>query len=120
VKPLVNITPAGLKRFFWQNIICRFRVPRKITVENAKQLDCHIFKDFWHQMGVEAAFASMYHPQSNGTVEKSNALIFLAIKKMLEGQPKGKWVEELPRAVWRHNTSICRATNFTPFRLLYG
>jgi hypothetical protein len=35
-KPLVNIAAAGLKRFFWQNIICHFGVPRKITVDNAK------------------------------------------------------------------------------------
>jgi hypothetical protein len=35
-KPLVNITVAGLKRFFWQNIIWRFGVPREITVNNAK------------------------------------------------------------------------------------
>jgi hypothetical protein len=27
-KPLVNIVAVGLKRFFWQNIICRFGVPR--------------------------------------------------------------------------------------------
>jgi hypothetical protein len=50
-KPLVNIVAAGLKRFFWQNIICLFRVPKKIIVDNAKQFDYHIFKDFWHQMG---------------------------------------------------------------------
>jgi hypothetical protein len=35
-------------------------------------------------MGVEAAFASMYHPQSNGAVEKAITLIFSAIKKILE------------------------------------
>jgi hypothetical protein len=64
-KPLVNIAAAGLKRFFCQNIICYFGVPRKITVDNAKQSDYHIFKDFCHQMGIEAAFASVYHPQSN-------------------------------------------------------
>jgi hypothetical protein len=28
-KPLVNIAAAELKRFFWQNVICHFRVPRK-------------------------------------------------------------------------------------------
>jgi hypothetical protein len=42
VKPLVNIAAAGLKRFFWWNIICRFGVPRKITVDNTKQFDCHM------------------------------------------------------------------------------
>jgi IS30 family transposase len=64
--------------------MCHFGVPRKITVDNAKQFDCHISKDFFHQMGVEATFASIYHPQSNGVVERVNALIFSAIKKILE------------------------------------
>jgi hypothetical protein len=71
-------------------------------------------------MGVEAAFTSVYHPQSNGAVEKAKTLIFSSIKEILEDQPKGKWAEEIPRAVWGHNTSICRAMKFTPFRLLYG
>jgi hypothetical protein len=119
VKPLVNIAAAGLKRFFWQNVICHFEVPRKITVNNTKQFDCHIFKDFCHQMGVEAAFVSVYHPQSNEVVEKVNALIFTTIKKILEDELKGKWVEELPSAVCSHNTSVCRAMKFTPFKLLY-
>jgi hypothetical protein len=26
----------------------------------------------------------------------------------------------MPRAVWSHNTMVCRATNFTPFWLLFG
>jgi hypothetical protein len=52
-------------------------------------------------------------------VERENTLIFTAIKKIIESQPKGKWAEELPRAVWSHNTSICRATKLTPFKLLY-
>jgi hypothetical protein len=58
-------------------------------------------------MGVKVAFTSVYHPKSNGAVEKANAIIFLAIKKILEDKPKGKWAEELPRAVWSHNTSVC-------------
>jgi hypothetical protein len=33
---------------------------------------------------------------------------------------RGKWAEELPRVVWSHNTTTSRATNFTPFKLLYG
>jgi hypothetical protein len=94
-------------------------VPRKITIDNAKQFDCHMIRDFYHQMGVEPAFTSVNQPQSNGAMERANALIFSAIKKILQDQSKGKWAEELPRAVWSHNTSISRATNFTPFKLLY-
>jgi hypothetical protein len=38
----------------------------------------------------------------------------------LEGEKKGKWVEVMPTTVWRHNTTVCRATNITPFWLMYG
>jgi hypothetical protein len=36
-KALVNITASTIQKFFWQNIICRFRVPRELTVDNGKQ-----------------------------------------------------------------------------------
>jgi hypothetical protein len=71
-------------------------------------------------MVVKPAFASVYHPQSNRVVKKVNTLIFIAVKKILENQPKGKWAEELLRAVWSRNTSIFRVTKFNPFKLLYG
>ena len=65
-------------------------------------------------------FASVYHPQSSGAVERTNGVIFTGIKKCLFDQKKGKWVDELPKVVWSHNTSETRTTKFTPFRLLYG
>ena len=65
-------------------------------------------------------FASVYHPQSNGAVERANGIIFSGIKKCLYDQKKGRWVDELPRVIWSHNTTQSRATGFSPFRLLYG
>jgi hypothetical protein len=47
-----------------------------------------MFKEFYHQVGTKVAFASMYHPQSNGVVERANALIFEAIKKIFEDEKK--------------------------------
>jgi hypothetical protein len=29
-------------------------------------------------------------------------------------------VDELPKVIWSHNTTVSRATGFTPFRLLFG
>jgi hypothetical protein len=62
----------------------------------------------------------MYHLQSNGVVERANGLIFSGIKKCLFDQKKGKWVDELPKVIWSHNTIVSRAMGFTPFRLLFG
>jgi hypothetical protein len=53
-------------------------------------------------------------------VERANSQIFEAIEKILEGEKKGKWAKVMPTVVWSHNTIVCRATNFTPFWLMYG
>jgi hypothetical protein len=89
-------------------------------VDNAKYFDNAMFKEYCQQIGTKVAFTSMYQPQSNGAVKKANCLIFQKMKKILEEEKKGKWVEVMPTTVWSHNITVCRATNFTPFRLMYG
>ena len=116
-KPFVNITSESVRKFFWQNIICRFGVPKELTVDNGKQFDSQHFREFCHSVGTKLLFASVYHLQSNGTVERANGIIFTAIKKCLFDQ---KWADELPKVIWSYNTFECMATKFTPFRLLYG
>jgi transposase InsO family protein len=85
--------------FFWQNIICRFGVPRELTVDNGKQFDSYTFKEYCKSLGTHAKFSSVHHPQSNRAVERANGLIFLGIKKFLFDQKKGKWVDELSKVI---------------------
>jgi hypothetical protein len=54
-----------------------------------------MFKNFLHQIGMKVAFASVYHPQSNNVVERDNAFVFEAIKKILKCEKKGKWFEAM-------------------------
>jgi hypothetical protein len=68
-KPVTNISSTTIKKFFWQNVICRYGVPWHITVNNAKYFDNAMFKDFCQQVETKMAFPSVYHPQSNDAVE---------------------------------------------------
>jgi transposase InsO family protein len=70
-------------------------VPRELTVDNGKQFDCQDFREYYHRIRIKLRFASVYHPQSNGAVERANDQIFSAIKKCLFDQKKGKWADEL-------------------------
>jgi transposase InsO family protein len=97
--------------------VCRFGASR---VDNRKQFDSESFKDFCRSIGTKIAFASVYHPESNGAVERVNRIVFLAISKTLFNLHKGKWINELPKVMWSHNTIVYRTTGFTPFRLLYS
>jgi transposase InsO family protein len=117
---LATITSVTIQKFFWQNIVCRFSVPKAITVDNGTQFDAEAFKEFCDQIGMKIHFASVRHPESNGLVERANGIIMTGIIKLIFNQPRGKWPDELIKVLWSHNTTIIRSTGFTPFKLLFG
>jgi transposase InsO family protein len=119
-KPLEKITLVIVHKFFWQNIVCRFSVPKAITVDNGTQFDAETFKVFCDQIGTKIHFASVRHPESNRLVERANGIIMTGIMKLIFNQPSGKWPDELIKMVWSHNTTISRSTGFTLFKLLFG
>jgi hypothetical protein len=52
-KPLATIISATVQKFFWQNIVSRFGVPKAITVDNGTQFDAETFKDFYERIGTK-------------------------------------------------------------------
>jgi transposase InsO family protein len=119
-KPLATITSATVQKFFWQNIICRFGVPKAIIVDNGAQFDSKAFKTFYDQIGTKIHFASVRHLESNNLVERANGIIITRIMRSIFNLPKGKWPDELVKVVWNHNTVVSRSTSFTSFKLLFG
>ena len=119
-KPLATITFVIVQKFFWQNIVCRFGVPKAINMVNGTQFDAEAFKEFCEQIGTKIHFASVRHLESNRLVERANDIIMTGIMKLIFNQPRGKWPDELIKVMWSHNTTISRSTGFTPFKLLFG
>jgi transposase InsO family protein len=119
-KPLATITSVTVQKFFLQNIVYHFGVPKAITVDNGTQFDVNAFKEFCDRIGTKIHFASVRHPESNGLVERANGIIMTGIMKLIFNQPRGKWPDELIKVVWIHNTTISRSTGFTMFKLLFG
>jgi hypothetical protein len=76
-----TIKSKTAQKFFWQNIVCRFGVPSELTVDNSKQFDSQDFRDFCLSIGTKPVFASVYHPQSNGVVERANGIFLVPSRK---------------------------------------
>jgi hypothetical protein len=49
-KALATITSVTIQKFFRQNIICRFRVSKSITIDNSTQFDFEAFRAFCNQV----------------------------------------------------------------------
>ncbi|GJR42446.1 reverse transcriptase domain-containing protein [Tanacetum coccineum] len=89
-KPVATITGNQVKKFVWDNIVCRFGLPGEIVSNNGKQLCENPFKDWWE--GIKARLD-----------ERS---------KDLTG--------ELSHVLWAHHTMIKSSNGETPFSLTYG
>ncbi|KAM6551296.1 hypothetical protein CsatB_001104 [Cannabis sativa] len=118
-EPLSTITSKKVQDFIVKNIICRFRLPYKIVLDNGKQFDSQSFTDFCANHGFIKNFSAVAHPQANGQVEAVNKTLKDTLKKKLE-DTKGNWSEELPKFLWSYRTTEKTATGQTPFAMTYG
>ena len=85
---LATITKAKIQSFVWKNIICRFRIPMTIILDNGRQFNNQGFRDFCLNLGIRNQFSSPGHPQAIGQVEVMNQTLPKIIKAKL-GDAKG-------------------------------
>nr|GEW38135.1 hypothetical protein [Tanacetum cinerariifolium] len=118
-KAMATITGNQVKKFVWDNIVCRFGLPREIVSDNGKQFSDNPFKDWCEKLNITQRFASVKHSQSNGLIERANRSLGEGIKARLS-EGNTNWIEELPRVLWTHRTMINSCHGDTPFSLTYG
>nr|GEX99997.1 hypothetical protein [Tanacetum cinerariifolium] len=82
-KAVATITGGQVKKFVWDNIVCRFDIPSEIISDNGKQFADNPFKDWCDKLNITQRFASVKHPQSNGLVEMANRNLREGIKARL-------------------------------------
>ncbi|GJY21918.1 reverse transcriptase domain-containing protein [Tanacetum coccineum] len=87
-KPVATITGNQIKKFVWDNIVCRFGLPGEIISDNKKQFRDNTFKDWCKIMCICQCFASVKHPQANGLVERANRSLGEGIKARLNERSK--------------------------------
>ncbi|XP_026396226.1 uncharacterized protein LOC113290851 [Papaver somniferum] len=108
-----------VKRFIWENIVCRFGIPHELVLDNGKQFDSGVIKEFYENLNIHHKFSTPYYAQINGQAEVTNRVIMDNLKKRLE-KAKGKWTEEFPGVLWSYRTTPKRSTGFSTFTLAYG
>ncbi|XP_063950861.1 uncharacterized protein LOC135153043 [Daucus carota subsp. sativus] len=118
-KPLAKITTKQVAQFFWENIICRYGIPRVLVTDNGAQFNNPEFVGYCNDYSIELRFTSVAHPQANGQAKVANKIILDGLKKRVE-KAHGSWAEEILPILWAYRT-ICKvSTGATPFQLAYG
>ena len=79
----VKTAESGPEIEFISGVVHRYGVPHNIITDNDSNFTADEVKTWCTNLGIKLDYASVYHPQTNGQVERANGLIMSGIKPRL-------------------------------------
>ena len=114
--PIYDQEATTVARAFYNHWIARFGVPLRLTTDQGRQFESHLFKQLNRLIGSSHFHTTAYHPQANGMVERFHRQLKAAIKC----HQNDRWTETLPtvllgvRSAWKEDFQATAA------EMLYG
>lgn len=96
-----------------------FGIPESILSDNGTDFTSNLIKEVNNIFKIRHVFTSLYHPQSNGSLERSHHTLKEYLRDYLNSN-QTNWDEYIQFAMFTYNSHYHRATNFTPHELLFG
>jgi hypothetical protein len=120
-KPITKLSADRVVSFIC-DILHRFGFPNTIIMDLGSNFHLHQFWDFCERSAIKVKYVSVAHRRANGQVERANDMILDGLQKRLydENSKKGgKWINEISSVVWGLCTQPSKATEQSPFFLIY-
>jgi hypothetical protein len=108
---------------FLDKLVHHYGLPHRIITDLGSNFNNHQFWEYCENSGIDVRYVSVAHPRANGQVERANGMVLDALKKRLHDAANtkgGKWIKELPNALWGLRTQPSKPTGQSPYFLVYG
>ncbi|KAK5854605.1 hypothetical protein PBY51_004785 [Eleginops maclovinus] len=116
--PLRNISAKSVAQALF-HIISRVGIPKEILTDQGTSFMSRTLRELYELLGVRSIRTSVYHPQTDGLVERFNKTLKNMVRKFVHEDSRNwdKWLDPLLFAVREVPQS---STGFSPFELLFG
>jgi hypothetical protein len=122
VKP-VTCPKADKVLDFLDELVHHYGLPHCIITDLGSNFNTHQFWEYCENSRIDVRYVSVAHPWANGQVERANGMVLDAFKKRLHDAANtkgGKWINELPKALWGLRTQPTKPTGQSSYFLVYG
>ena len=99
--------------------VTRFGSPIRWGSDNGGEFKSHLIAALCKVYNIRKTYSLAFHPQSQGQCERKNRFIIQELSKRI-AQFGTDWVSQLKWLEWGYNVVPHTATNFSPFRLMFG
>lgn len=114
--PMVEQTAEAVATAFVTNWISRYGVPIRITTDQGRQFESHLFQQLNQLLGTKRFRTTAYHPQANRMIERFHR----TMKASLKCKDNVHWASELPLILLGLRSTVKEDINATPAEMLYG
>ena len=115
-----STTAAEAAKLHWDNVVKLHGVPSVIYSDRGTQFTSQFWRTLWGLTGTQLRYSTAYHPQTQGVVERMNAVIGQMLRCTLHEERAGNWDLLLPTVEMTINSLPNSSTGYSPFFLNYG
>ena len=116
--PIYDPKEAPIMRILRDHVFLVFGIPDTLTTDRGSNLTSKFAEDFLSSYRINHIRTCAYHPEGNGQTECFNRVLGTALAILSENREN--WDSYVRFIVYNYNVSKHRATQETPFYLLFG
>ncbi|KAL4088509.1 hypothetical protein QTP88_023603 [Uroleucon formosanum] len=104
---------------FVTQFVCLHGQPESLVTDCGTEFLSKVFKEVCKLLKISQTSTTPYHPQSNGSLERSHRTLGEYLRNYSGKNPQN-WDVYVPYAMYCHNSSVHTSTGFQPHEVVYG
>ncbi|MGL4849428.1 MAG: reverse transcriptase domain-containing protein, partial [Clostridium sp.] len=118
-RAIKNKSAKSIALFIIEEIFCRHGPPSQLLSDQGLEFLNKTVQQVCKMLNTKKTSTSSYHPQCNGTVERTNQTLIAKLAKFTDGRWE-EWDNFLYYALFAYRISVRTVSKRSPFELLYG
>ena len=116
-----QISASETAKLFWDNVGRIHGVPKALHSDRDTRFTSRFWRALWQATGTSLRFSTAFHPQTQGQVERLNAVIEQVLRCTVHQTGEARdWDNMLATVEFCLNSQVNRSTGYTPLFLNYG